>query len=35
MTKAPLVYATLLTIIFVVSNVILYLLTRDMTVYHQ
>ena len=35
MTKAPLVYAALLTIIFVASNVILYLLTRDMTVYHQ
>lgn len=35
MTKAPLLYAALLTVIFVASNVVLYLLTRDMTVYHQ
>ena len=35
MTKAPLLYAALLTIIFVAGNVILYFLTRDMTVYHQ
>lgn len=35
MTKAPLLYAALLTIIFVAGNIILYLLTRDMTVYHQ
>ena len=35
MTKAPLLYAALLTIIFVVGNIILYFLTRDMTVYHQ
>ena len=35
MTKAPLLYAALLTIIFVAGNVILFFLTRDMTVYHQ
>ena len=35
MTKAPLLYAALLTLIFVVGNVVLYFLTRDMTVYHQ
>ncbi|MEQ3353840.1 hypothetical protein AAA081_05930 [Aedoeadaptatus acetigenes] len=35
MTKAPLVYAALLTLIFVAGNIILYFLTRDITVYHQ
>lgn len=35
MTKAPLLYAALLTAIFVAGNVVLYFLTRDMTVYHQ
>ena len=35
MTKAPLLYAALLTLIFVAGNVVLYFLTRDMTVYHQ
>ena len=35
MTEAPLLYASLLTIIFVAGNVVLYFLTRDITVYHQ
>ena len=35
MTKAPLLYAGLLTLIFVTGNVVLYFLTRDITVYHQ
>ena len=35
MTEAPLLYAVLLTLVFVAGNVVLYFLTRDITVYHQ
>ncbi|MDY3118694.1 MAG: hypothetical protein SOW18_04060 [Peptoniphilus sp.] len=35
MTKAPLLYASLLSLIFIAGDVVLYFLTKDMTVYHQ